>query len=71
MKYTLYIEGMMCQRCVAHVTKALQGVDGITSVEVDLKKKTAVIELDGDSAVILENAKTAVTEDGYTVKKIK
>ena len=71
MKYTLYIDGMICQHCVAHVTKALQGVEGINLVEVNLKKKWAIVEVSGDSTLVLENAKTAVTEAGYTVKKIK
>ena len=68
MKKTLLIEGMMCQHCVAHVTKALQGVDGVASVEVNLKKKTAVVEL--GSEVANENLTSAITEAGYEVKKI-
>ena len=71
MKYTLCIDGMMCQHCVAHVQKALTGVEGILSVEVNLKKKTAVIETSGDDKQILAQAEKAVTEAGYTVKKIK
>ena len=68
MKKTLKIEGMMCQHCVAHVTKALQGVAGVASVEVQLKKKTAVVELSEivDDTLLIE----AVTEAGYEVKKI-
>lgn len=68
MKKVMKIEGMMCQHCVAHVTKALQSVAGVTAVEVNLKKKTATVELaDGvtDEALI-----AAVTEAGYQVKKI-
>lgn len=68
MKKTLKIEGMMCQHCVAHVTKALQNIDGVTNVEVNLKKKTAVVELSG--LVKDETMISAVTEAGYTVKKI-
>ena len=72
MKYTLLIEGMMCQHCVAHVQKALEGVAGITSVEVNLKKKNAVIVLaDEEYSQTLYEAEKAVTEAGYTVKKIK
>ncbi|MBQ8229566.1 MAG: heavy metal translocating P-type ATPase [Clostridia bacterium] len=68
MKKTLKIEGMMCQHCVAHVTKALQGVAGVTAVEVNLKKKTAVIELVEE--VKDETLTAAITEAGYEVKKI-
>lgn len=65
---TMKIEGMMCQHCVAHVTKALQGVDGVVSVDVNLKKKTAVVEV---SKEIADDAFVAViTEAGYEIKKI-
>ena len=68
MKKTLKIEGMMCQHCVAHVTKALSGVDGVETVDVNLKKKTAVVEMAkevGDETLI-----DAVVQAGYEVKKI-
>ena len=68
MKVTMKIEGMMCMHCVAHVTKALQGVEGVASVDVNLKKKTADISLqqEVDHQILIN----AVTEAGYTVKKI-
>ena len=68
MKKVVKIEGMMCQHCVAHVTKALQGIEGVTEVEVNLKKKSATIILNApvqDEAIV-----NAVTEAGYEVKKI-
>ncbi len=68
MKKTLKIEGMMCQHCVAHVTKALQGVNGVTAVDVDLKKKTAVVEL--GETVADEILTSAIVDAGYEVKKI-
>lgn len=68
MNKTLKIEGMMCQHCVAHVTKALQGVAGVASVEVNLKKKTAVVTL--TESVADETLTAAIVEAGYEVKKI-
>ena len=68
MKKTLTIEGMMCQHCVRHVTNALQGVNGVSAVAVDLDKKTAVVEL--NEAVENEALISAVTEAGYEVKKL-
>lgn len=68
MNKTLKIEGMMCMHCVAHVTKALQGVEGVVSVDVNLKKKTAVVELSAE--VSNETLTAAITEAGYEVKKI-
>ena len=68
MKKTLKIEGMMCQHCVAHVTKALQSLASVATVEVNLKKKTAVVELEKD--VVNEFLTGKVVEAGYEVKKI-
>ena len=68
MKKTLKIEGMMCQHCVAHVTKALQSLSGVVGVEVNLNKKTATVELVG--GVNDEALTAAVVEAGYEVKKI-
>ena len=68
MEKIIKIEGMMCQHCVAHVTKALQTVDGVVKVEVNLKKKTATVEVtDTVSNDVLINA---VTDAGYEVKKL-
>ncbi len=68
MQKVLKIEGMMCQHCVAHVTKALQGIEGVEKVEVNLKKKTATVQL---AAVIDDNTFiSAITEAGYEVKSI-
>ena len=66
MQKTLKIEGMMCQHCVAHVTKALQGVEGVENVEVNLKKKTATLTTEVDNETLVK----AIEEAGYTVKKI-
>ncbi len=68
MQKTLKIEGMMCQHCVAHVTKALQGINGVTNVEVNLKKKAAVVEFSED--VSNETLTAAIVDAGYEVKKI-
>ena len=62
---TLNIEGMMCAHCQAHVKKALEGVAGVTQVEVSLEDKTATVSLTPDTE---EQALVdAVTEAGYKV----
>ncbi len=68
MEKTLRIEGMMCQHCVAHVQKALQGVQGVEGVDVQLKKKRAIVTL--AETVADETLVQAIEEAGYTVKKI-
>ena len=41
MEKKLNVEGMMCQHCVAHVKGALEGVEGVDEVTVDLESGTA------------------------------
>jgi len=65
MTKTLYVDGMMCMRCVAHVEKALKAVEGVSEVSVSLEEKKAVITLSQD--VPCEVLKKAVEDDGYTV----
>lgn len=60
---TVKVEGMMCQHCVAHVKKALEGVEGVTAAEVSLENKNAVVTFnEGVEASALINA---VKEAGY------
>ncbi len=62
---TLNIEGMMCAHCQAHVKKALEGVAGVTQVEVSLEDKTATVSLmpSTEEQALVD----AVTEAGYKV----
>ena len=68
MKKTLFVEGMMCMHCVKHVEDALAAVAGVEKVNVDLKKKRAVVTLKEDVAD--ETLKAAVRAAGYEVVKI-
>ena len=66
MEKKVMIEGMMCQHCVAHVTKALNALPGVTAV-VDLDSKSAVVTGDvSDDAIC-----AAVEEAGYEVTGIQ
>ncbi|MBR1821823.1 MAG: cadmium-translocating P-type ATPase [Clostridia bacterium] len=60
-KKTVKIEGMMCQNCVKHVTKALAALD--PAVEVSLENKSATIDASVDDGAI----KAAVEDAGYEV----
>ncbi len=65
---TIEIEGMSCGHCVHHVTEALKGVDGVTSVSVSLNQNKAMLETnDGVDDGALRHA---VEEAGYTVTNI-
>ena len=56
----------MCQNCVNHVTKALNGLPGVTA-QVDLASKTATVT----GEVSDEAIRAAVAEAGYQVTSIQ
>ena len=63
MEKKLNVEGMSCQHCVAHVTQALEAVEGVSKATVSLDEKGAVVELSSDvadSALV-----DAVVQAGY------
>ncbi len=62
---TLNIEGMMCAHCQAHVQKALEGVEGVTQVEVSLEENKATVTM--TPGVNEQDLAAAVTEAGYKV----
>lgn len=62
----LDVEGMMCGKCQAHVQKALEGIAGVTEVEVSLENKTATVTMENEIAE--ETLTNAVTEAGYEVR---
>ena len=61
----LDIEGMMCAHCQAHVKEALEGVEGVTGVDVSLEDKQASVTMAQE--VPDETLAEAVTKAGYKV----
>ncbi len=64
--HTLQVEGMMCQKCVAHVKEALESLKGVKEAAVDLESKTATVK--AEESVTEAVVKAAVTKAGYEVK---
>lgn len=60
----LKVSGMTCGNCVKHVTHALQEMDGVEKVDVDLGKGEVVVqgELPEDSSSFIK----ALEEEGYS-----
>jgi len=59
----LKIEGMTCMHCKMSVEKALKGVAGVTSAQVDLAKNQAVVTGEADRTAMAK----AVEAAGYKV----
>lgn len=69
MKKKIIVEGMSCGHCVNHVKTALEELNGVNSVNVDLDSKTAVIE--ASSEVSDADIKAAIEDAGYEVVNIE
>ncbi len=66
-KAVLKVEGMMCDHCVKHVTKACLSVKGVTSADVDLATGTATILF--ENGTDLNAVKLAIEDAGYEAKE--
>ncbi|MCF8045805.1 MAG: heavy-metal-associated domain-containing protein [Desulfarculaceae bacterium] len=62
-KVVLNVEGMSCGHCSATVQKALEALENVTDVHVDLEGRKAHFSTDDDSVV--PKAVDAVTQAGY------
>jgi copper chaperone len=60
----LNVSNMTCNGCVAHVTKALSAVDGVSDVKVSLEKGTAEVKF-ATAKVQPEMLTAAVVKAGY------
>ena len=66
---TLHVDGMVCENCQAHVTKALEALPGVVKADVDHETGLAVVTL---SASVSEEAfRDAIAGAGYTLISIE
>jgi copper chaperone len=63
---TIKVNGMRCGHCKAAVEKALGGVEGVSSVAVDLKEKSVEVQFNS-SATNLDAIKEIIEDEGYEV----
>ncbi len=65
-KVEIQIEGMTCGHCAMTITKELSGLAGVSNVQVDHAKGSAVVEQSGLSN---DKLSEAITAAGYTAKE--
>ena len=65
-KIKLKIEGMKCEKCQAKTKAALEGIEGVSSADVDLSKGTATVNYEGD--IPEETFTMAVIDAGFKAK---
>lgn len=65
---TINIEGMQCNHCKMSVEKALNEIEGITKVEVNLEKKTAIIK--SNKEISNDEIKAKISDAGFETTEI-
>ena len=65
MKQLFNVQNMKCMGCVSAVKAAVEPLDGVTSVEVDLDAGRATVEGEFDPATIAK----VITEAGYPAER--
>ena len=66
---TLKVNGMTCQMCVKHVTRALEGVEGVAHVEVKLEPGVAQVTYD-PAVTGMSTFREVVAEAGYELADV-
>jgi len=61
---TLAVDKMYCALCPVTVTKAMEGVEGVSAVQVDFATKQAVVTFE-DTTTNWEQIASASTNAGY------
>jgi len=65
MTMVLKVKGMSCQHCVMSVTKALNKLEGMKNVQVDLAK--GEVRFDNTKEIASDRIEKAITDAGYEV----
>lgn len=61
------IKGMSCGHCVASVKKALEAIEGVTQVQVELERGEAKFSISQPAS--MEHVRRAIQEAGYDVEE--
>jgi len=65
MAMIMKVKGMSCQHCVMSVTKALNQLDGVKNIQVDLEK--GEVRFDNIKEVAFSRINKAIEDAGYEV----
>ncbi|QMS85247.1 heavy-metal-associated domain-containing protein [Candidatus Xianfuyuplasma coldseepsis] len=69
MKKELHIEGMTCKHCSMKVENKLLEICGVSSVEVNVDSKTAIVQLNHEVSDL--TFEESIGSIGYTLLEIK
>jgi len=70
-KAMIQVDGLSCPFCAYGLEKNLKKVDGIESVEIDMKTGKATVTIKSDMQVDDEVLRQAVKKAGFTARGIR
>lgn len=66
--YTLQADGLACPFCAYGIEKQLNRIDGVESVETDVKSGTVIVTMKPGATLDEADAKRAVEAAGFTMR---
>jgi len=66
-KVTYNVPGMSCDHCKRAITMALNDVDGVSNVDIDVTSKKVMIEY-AEETVSEDKLKEAIEDAGYDIE---
>ncbi len=70
-QYALAVDGLACPFCAYGIEKRLSAIDGVESVETDVKSGQVVVTLAEGKTLSEEVARQAVEDAGFTLRALK
>ena len=70
-QYALAVDGLACPFCAYGVEKRLSAIEGVESVETDVKSGQVVVTLAEGKTLSEEVARQAVKDAGFTLRSLK
>ncbi len=64
----LKVMGLSCDHCVQTITKAVEGINGIARVQVDLEKKQVTVGYE-ENQTDLKTISAKIVEAGFEVEE--
>ena len=70
-QYALAVDGLACPFCAYGIEKRLSAIEGVESVETDVKSGQVVVSLAEGKTLSEEVARQAVEDAGFTLRSLK
>jgi mercuric ion binding protein len=70
-QYALAVDGLACPFCAYGIEKRLSAIDGVESVETDVKSGQVVVTLAEGKTLSEEVARQAIKDAGFTLRSLK